>query len=154
MNEKEFKAQLREAGAPEEAIAKIDFTKIEGIVDEAESLEGLCKTMKEAFPDFDETEFKKAIAQNAKNNDEVEDISEEALEAVAGGSVGSWMKKNKEYVIGAALLGIAFGIGFGMYLKGKSDALAKGRQEGIERGKYLAEGEAKMAAKYKEQYIE
>ena len=64
------------------------------------------------------------------------------------------MKKNKEYVIGAALLGIAFGIGFGMYFKGKSDALAKGRQEGIERGKYLAEGEAKMAAKYKEQYME
>ena len=33
MNEKELKTQLLEAGATEEQIAKVDFAKIESIID-------------------------------------------------------------------------------------------------------------------------
>ena len=60
--------------------------------------------MKEAYPDFNETEFKKSIAETAKNSETTQDLSDEALEEVAGGSAGSWLKKNYETICRLAVL--------------------------------------------------
>ena len=128
MNEKELKAQLLEAGVTEEQIAKVDFAKIESIIDNASSIEGLSKSLKEAYPDFNEEEFKKAVAENTKDNDAVEDLSDEALEAVAGGSVGSWLNKNKAWLIPVATVaavGIGGGIIYGVKRKLAANAAAK-----------------------------
>lgn len=128
MNEKELKAQLLEAGATEEQIAKVDFAKIENIIDNASSIEGLSKSLKEAYPDFNEEEFKKAVAENTKDNDAVENLSDEALEAVAGGSVGSWLNKNKAWLIPVAtvaVIGIGGAIIYGVKRKLAANAAAK-----------------------------
>lgn len=128
MNEKELKAQLLEAGATEEQIAKVDFAKIENIIDNASSIEGLSKSLKEAYPDFNEEEFKKAVAENTKDNDAVENLSDEALEAVAGGSVGSWLNKNKAWLIPVAtiaVVGIGGAIIYGVKRKLAANAAAK-----------------------------
>ena len=112
MDEKEFKEQLLLAGASEEQIAKVDFEKMESIFDKANSIEDLCKVLKENYPDFNEAEFKKAIVENEKADGEALDLSDADLESVAGGSVGSWFKKNKDWVITAAVIG-ALGIAVG-----------------------------------------
>ena len=46
MNNMDIKAQLLAAGAKEEDLAKVDFAKIESIVDKAGSIGGLCKELK------------------------------------------------------------------------------------------------------------
>ncbi len=111
MNTEEIKAQLIEAGATEEDITKVDFATIENLIDNATSIEGLCKALKRAYPDFNEAEFKKVVAEYSKDSEEAQDLSEDDLEAVAGGSVGSWLKENKNWLIpvasGLAVLGIA-----------------------------------------------
>ena len=89
MNEKQLKEDLLAAGAKEEDLAKIDFCRLEAIIDRAGSIDGLCKDLKKAYPDFDETAFKKAIAENTKAGDDSQELSDSDLEAVAGGSVGS-----------------------------------------------------------------
>ena len=132
MNEQEFKAQLREAGAQEEAIAKINFAKIESIIDGASSIEDLCKGLKKAYPDFNEADFKKTIAANSKDSDDTQDLSDEALEAVAGGSAGSWLKKNKDWLIPVASLAIGGAIiGTGILLKNCGGPAARGSTPSI-----------------------
>ena len=130
MNEKELKEQLLAAGATEEAIAKVDFAKIESIIDAASSIDGLCKALKEAYPDFNEAEFRKAIAENTKGSEDAEDLSDSDLEAVAGGSVGSWLNKNKAWIIPvASVAAIGLIVGTGIYLKKRADAAEAARWE-------------------------
>ena len=114
MNEEELKNQLLAVGASEEQIAKVDFAKMENIFNSANSIEELCKVLKENYPDFNEAEFKRAIAENEKTEDEAQDLSDEDLEAVAGGSVGSWLNKNKAWLIPVAAIAVV-GIGYGIY---------------------------------------
>ena len=114
MDEKEFKEQLLLAGASEEQIAKVDFEKMESIFDKANSIEDLCKVLKENYSDFNEAEFKKAIVENEKADGEALDLSDADLESVAGGSVGSWLNKNKAWLIPVAAFAAA-GIGYGVY---------------------------------------
>ena len=109
MNTNDYKKQLLEMGVKEEEIAKIDFAKIENIIDSAKSIEGLCKAFKDVYPDFNESEFKKAIIENTKESEEAQDLSDDALEAVAGGSLGSWLKKNKKEILYTAVGVGAFG---------------------------------------------
>lgn len=114
MDEKEFKEQLLLAGASEEQIAKVDFEKMESIFDKANSIEDLCKVLKENYPDFNEAEFKKAIVENEKADGGALNLSDADLESVAGGSVGSWLNKNKAWLIPVAAFAAA-GIGYGVY---------------------------------------
>ena len=109
MTEKEFKKKILEMGASQEEVAKVDFEKIKGIIDGAKSIEGLCKAFKDVYPDFNESEFKKAIIENTKESEEAQDLSDDALEAVAGGSLGSWLKKNKKEILYTAVGVGAFG---------------------------------------------
>ena len=104
MNTNDYKKQLLEMGVKEEEIAKIDFAKIENIIDSAKSIEGLCNSLKNALPNFNEEEFKKAVSESSKESEDAEDLSDDALEAVAGGSLGSWIKKNKDVLLATALI--------------------------------------------------
>ena len=104
MNEKEIKEQLLAAGATKEQLDSLNFTKIEEIFDDTKDVDGICKDIKKAFPNFDEAGFRKIIFEQAKDSENTENLSDEALEEVAGGSVTTWMHRNKDWVITAAAL--------------------------------------------------
>ena len=124
MNMNELKAELIAAGAKEEDLAKVDFANIEHIIDGANDIEGLCKALKEAYPAFDEAAFKRAIAEQTEKNDDAQELSDDDLEAVAGGSVGSWINKNKEWLIPVATVAV-LGIGYSIFRYCKNSAQAK-----------------------------
>ena len=124
MNMNELKAELIAAGAKEEDLAKVDFANIEHIIDGANDIEGLCKALKEAYPAFDEAAFKRAIAEQTKKTDDAQELSDDDLEAVAGGSVGSWINKNKEWLIPVATV-VILGIGYSIFRYCKNSAQAK-----------------------------
>ena len=90
MNEKELKEELLSAGATEE-----DISKLERIIDSSKNADELCEALKKAYPDFKEAEFRRGIEKNAKDSEDTENLSDEALASVAGGSIGSWVKNNK-----------------------------------------------------------
>ena len=124
MNINELKAELIAAGAREEDLAKVDFANIEHIIDDANDIKGLCKALKEAYPTFDEAAFKRAIAEQTKKTDDAQELSDDDLEAVAGGSVGSWINKNKEWLIPVATV-VILGIGYSIFRYCKNSAQAK-----------------------------
>ena len=121
MNMNELKAELIAAGAKEEDLAKVDFANIEHIIDGANDIEGLCKALKEAYPAFDEAAFKRAIAEQTKKTDDAQELSDDDLEAVAG---GSWINKNKEWLIPVATV-VILGIGYSIFRYCKNSAQAK-----------------------------
>ncbi|MBR4464721.1 MAG: hypothetical protein IKS40_08925, partial [Treponema sp.] len=116
MNEKQLKEDLLAAGAKEENLAKIDFCRLEAIIDRAGSIDGLCKDLKKAYPDFDETAFKKAIAENTKAGDDSQELSDSDLEAVAG----SWISDHKALVIGLSLIALSIPGGYVLHRFGKA----------------------------------
>ncbi len=99
MNEQKFTDMLLSAGARREDLAQVDFQKITSIVENSSSVDDLCKTLKASYPDFYEEEFRKAVAENMKESEKTEELSDSDLEAVAGGSVGSWLKKNQDWLV-------------------------------------------------------
>lgn len=107
MNSKEMKEQLISLGVTEEQVANIDFEKISNIIDNAASIEEAASALKNSFAGFDEESFKKIVAEQSdapSGEDAVEELSDQALSEVAGGSIGSWMKKNKNWLIPVASL--------------------------------------------------
>ena len=113
MNAKEFENQIEqiiaESNSADEAFDKICQTYPE--INKAE--------LKEHFDE----ETKKAEQQLSENSDSetVENLSEDDLESVAGGSFGSWMKKNWPYVVGGAIMLTAFGVaGYKGFVNGKA----------------------------------
>ena len=140
MDKNKITAQLLEAGVTEEELGKIDFEKVGEIIDTSRSIDSLCKTLKSNYPDFNEAGFREALEKNTKDSEEMQDLSDNDLEAVAGGSVGSWISKNKELVTGIALLALCVPVGYFMHAKGKAageakikDAYNQGYHEGADR---------------------
>ncbi len=125
MDKNKITAQLLEAGVTEEELGKIDFEKVGDIIDTSRSIDSLCKSLKSNYPDFNEAGFREALEKNAKDSEEMQNLSDNDLEAVAGGSVSSWISKNKELVAGLALLALCVPVGYFMYAGGKSSGEAK-----------------------------
>ena len=125
MNKNKITAQLLEAGVTEEELGKIDFEKVGDIIDTSRSIDSLCKSLKSNYPDFNEAGFREALEKNAKDSEEMQNLSDNDLEAVAGGSVSSWISKNKELVAGLALLALCVPVGYFMHAGGKSSGEAK-----------------------------
>ena len=113
MTENEYKKQLLELGVKEEALANINFGLVDEIISRVENIDELCDLMVKNFPDFHKDEFKKALTEAAESSTkasaEAQDLSDEELAEVAGGSVGSWIKKNKEAIAITALSLLAVG---------------------------------------------
>jgi len=95
--------------------------EIEAIVATANSPEEAIKKISQAYPSISEEELQKNYEaekkkaeeefKNLSNSEAVENLSDEALEEVAGGNFGSWVKKNWPYlVMGAAVIGFSAGI--------------------------------------------
>ena len=125
MDKNKITAQLLEAGVTEEELGKIDFEKVGEIIDTAGNIDSLCKTLKSNYPDFNEAGFREALEKNAKDSEEMQNLSDNDLEAVAGGSVSSWISKNKELVAGLALLALCVPVGYFMHAGGKASGEAK-----------------------------
>ena len=125
MDKNKITAQLLEAGVTEEELGKIDFEKVGEIIDTSRSIDSLCKSLKSNYPDFNEAGFREALEKNTKDSEEMQDLSDNDLEAVAGGSVGSWISKNKELVTGIALLALCVPVAYFMHAGGKSSGEAK-----------------------------
>ena len=127
MNKKEFKEQLIAAGIKESQLAKLDLSKIEKIFESSQNIDGICKSMKENFPDFDETGFRQIVSEQSKESENTEYLSDEDLDGVAGGSVTSWMHRNKDWVIVAtALATIGACYMFNKYLERKTASNMRG----------------------------
>lgn len=113
MTENEYKKQLLELGVKEEQLANINFGLVDEIISRVENIDELCDLMVKNFPDFHKDEFKKALTEAAESSTkasaEAQDLSDEELAEVAGGSVGSWIKKNKEAIAITAFSLIALG---------------------------------------------
>ena len=107
MTEKELKEQLISAGVSQEQLSKVDFPKFEAIFDSADNIDDLCQKMKKMYPDFVEEDFRQLVVAQSEDSENVVDLSEEALEAVAGGSTGSWLKNNKDWLIPLGLIAAA-----------------------------------------------
>ena len=107
MDSNELKKQLLEYGATEEELAKIDFAAIENLLENASDIDEFCISFKKIYPNFNEAEFKQLIADNSDNSENAQELSDEDLESVAGGSIGSWFSKNKQLVICSAIIGAA-----------------------------------------------
>ena len=116
MNSNELKEQFLAAGASEDQLAKIDFDKILEIIDKSSNIEELTKAMKDSFVDFDDENFKKVVAEYKDEGNEAIDLSDDDLESVAGGSLGSWMSENKDWLIPVA---VVVGIGVTGFVAGK-----------------------------------
>ena len=125
MDKNKITAQLLEAGVTEEELGKIDFEKVGEIIDTSRNIDSLCKSLKSNYPDFNEAGFRETLKENTKDSEEMQDLSDNDLEAVAGGSVSSWISKNKELVAGLALLALCVPVGYFMHAGGKSSGEAK-----------------------------
>lgn len=120
MTESEYKKQLIDLGVTEEEVAKIDFSMIEKIISESKDIDDMCNKVLSINPSADVQALKDAIKnkiqEQDKTSDTAEDLSEESLEEVAGGSLGSWIKKNKEWLIPVAGLALTGAVAGGVAL--------------------------------------
>lgn len=95
--------------------------EIEAIIATANSPEEAFKKISQAYPSISEEELKKNYEaekkkaeqdfKNLSKSEAVENLSDEALEEVAGGNFGSWVKKNWPYLVaGAVFIGFSAGV--------------------------------------------
>ena len=118
--QKEIEAIIKTSGSPDEALSNI------------------CK----AFPEVDyellkknyDEEIKKAEISfsQSKNSEVIQNLSENELESVAGGSFGSWMKKNWPIVLGLAAIATVGIVCWkkGYFSKASGDKLAEKKVDG------------------------
>ena len=90
--QKEVEEIIRTAAGPEDAMEKI--------------CQAFPEIVRELLKENFEKEKKKAekFFADGADSEALQTLSEDELEAVAGGSFGSWMKKNWPYVVGTAAI--------------------------------------------------
>ena len=109
---------MKALGYSEEEIKKVkdnpEYENFAKILDGSNSFEEAVKKFEDMYQDFDAAKFREACESQAEQKDDVSDDSEEildleddALEAVAGGSIGSFFKKNWKTITGAVVGGVA-----------------------------------------------
>ena len=110
---------MRELGYSEEDLRKVEanpeLENFAKIIDAANSFEEAAANLKKAYPNLDVAEFKKLCESEESmpakeadtDSEEMTDLEDDALEAVAGGSIGSWFKKNWKAVAGFVVAGPA-----------------------------------------------
>ncbi|EID85727.1 hypothetical protein MSI_05460 [Treponema sp. JC4] len=131
--------------------------ELKTLITQADSPEQAIDNIIKAYPEIDaetlRNQFKASTKQaeqmvaEQRTSEITQDLSEEELAEIAGGSFGSWMKKNWPYVLGAAVIitgGLAIGIKQGSNLyssdeisSAKEAATALGKVEGYDNGMFI-----------------
>ena len=108
------------------------------IVDESDTFEEAVEKLSEKYEGFDAEKFREICENQGEllekegedDSEEVFDLDEDDLEAVAGGGIGSWFKKNWKKVVGAALGGVAgYAIGDMLSMKQKKQSIEGGAED-------------------------
>lgn len=111
MNKEEYKEQLLKLGLSEKQIESINFPQLEEIISNAKDVDDICTQLEKIYPGFNSDEFKKVVKyasnQEAKASENVEDLSDENLKEVAGGSASHWFRDHavELAIIGAGIIG-------------------------------------------------
>ena len=120
--------------------------EIEVIISKSNSYEEALKNICEAYPEIDYELLKKNFEEEKKkaeksfmektDSEAIQNLSEHELEEVAGGSFGSWMKKNWPIVLGAASIITVGAICWtkGYLSKASSSKLSKQHKDGFSEG--------------------
>ena len=124
--------------------------EIAKIASQAGSLEKAIENIIEVYPEIDAEELRKQFVIASKEAEDrfyekrdsevAEELSDSQLESVAGGSFGSWMKKNWPYVLGAAVIVTAGSYLICHYGLPSKAARQKRFDKGVEQG--FAQGES------------
>jgi len=139
MTKEELKEMMIKAGVEESAIVEQDIERVTEIINQSDSPNEAIKKISQSYPQVSEESLRedtKALLSTLKAGDEtaVQELSDADLEAVAGGSFGSWMKENWGYVVGTvAVLGVLSVTGVYVYKK-RQAILAAEEQAGVEKG--------------------
>ncbi len=139
MTKEELKEMMIKAGVEESDIVEKDIERVTEIINQSGSPNEAIKKISQAYPQVSEESLKedtKDLLSTLKAGDvtAVQELSDADLEAVAGGSFGSWMKDNWGYVVGTvAVLGVLSLTGVYVYKKRKA-ILAAEEQAGVEKG--------------------
>ncbi|EID85729.1 hypothetical protein MSI_05480 [Treponema sp. JC4] len=107
MNKEEYKEHLLKLGLSEKQIESINFPQLEEIISNAKDVDDICTQLEKIYSGFNSDEFKKVVKyasnQEAKASENVEDLSDENLKEVAGGSTSHWFKDHAaEFAVVAA----------------------------------------------------
>mgnify|MGYP006916033913 CR=1 FL=1 len=157
MNEKALKDFIREQGAAEEVVNALDMEGVEKIISSCDTMDEALDKICEAYPELDKKELADAIelarktvddqlaASSDSASEEMVDLNEDDLEAVAGGSAGSWFKKNWPILVGAAAgVGIA-AAGMKIYSARAAASAAKSSSAAASTRSSLASTESNVA---------
>ena len=109
MTKEELKEMMIKAGVEESDIVEQDIERVTEIINQSGSPNEAIKKISQAYPQVSEESLKedtKDLLSTLKAGDvtAVQELSDADLEAVAGGSFGSWMKDNWGYVVGVIVL--------------------------------------------------
>ncbi|EID85726.1 hypothetical protein MSI_05450 [Treponema sp. JC4] len=150
MNENDLKKMMVEMKLENNNLSDEDFSKLTNAINGSSSINEACKKICEVFPELSEEELKEATDLiisnlNQKQQEEVTNLSENDLEAVAGGSFGSWMKKNWGYVVGGVgLFAASWLIGKRIGSYKANNAYQAAEDTAYKEAFNLAEGKGKM----------
>ena len=158
INKQELMDALKSNGLDPSNVENFNVAEIEQIVSSCNSVEEAIQKICEKNPQADAESIKKLLedmqkafmaqspSELEKMSDEFVDLEDGDLEAVAGGSVGSWFKKNWPTLVTiAAIGGLCYG-GY-RYFKGSSAAGTTGGAGGTGTGTGETGGETDTAGK-------
>ena len=151
MTKKELKKVLVDSGNDNPNITENDLETLSSIINQCHSPEEAYKKLSETYSGFSEDALKADTNLllskiTSRESDDIQNLSDEVLESVAGGSkAGDWFKNNWGYIVGGvAILGLSVGVGYGIGKISGNKAMANAKEAGYNEGYALGKGQGKF----------